>query len=74
MKECQEADSNDCLFIDDDAACLQSLPKLILVLEKSKPLKRQKWESQLWNRKCEITPCSLQEACDLPMMYNSLYQ
>ena len=42
MKECQEADSNDCLFIDDDAACLQSLPKLILVLEKSKPLKRQK--------------------------------
>ena len=69
MQEFWKTDSNGCSFIDNDAACLPSLPKLILVLQKSKPSKKQRQKSQLWSHICEINAFSLQEEGDLHISY-----
>ena len=73
MEKCPKTNSNDCLFINDDAACLPSFRKLFLVLQKSKPSEKQKQKSQLWNYKSEIISFSLQEDGDLHVIFNSLY-
>ena len=67
MKECQKADGNGCSFIDDDGACIPSLPKLTLVLQKSKPSQQQQQKSKIWNYICQIIACSLLEDSNLDM-------
>ena len=67
MKECQKADGNGCPFIDDDGACIPSLPKLTLVLQKSKPSQQQQQKSKIWNYICQIIACSLLEDSNLDM-------
>ena len=67
MKECQKADGNGCSFIYDDGACIPSLPKLTLVLQKSKPSQQQQQKSKIWNYICQIIACSLLEDSNLDM-------